>query len=123
MPGCTTCTHPSTLHNMNGTCSIDGCACDQLIVAEFAPDVPPPKPGACLHIMAEGAIWVVEEVEEVEEKLNGSSDFCDLTMCDFEEAANKRVYCTVPLRVRPQAISSYHGFPQERWDHILDAIR
>jgi hypothetical protein len=123
MPDCTTCSHSNTLHGTYG-CSVDGCACDELVLPEVAPDVEPPVPGVCLHLMTEGSLWVIEDMEEVEEKLEADPDFLKVTACDFEdvEGKPKKQYCTFPARVRPQAITSYHAFLSERWEHILKNI-
>lgn len=125
MPDCLTCQHSNTLHNADKTCSVPGCACDELRLPEVAPDVKPPKPGACIHIYAEGAVWVLDDMDEVDEKLNESSGFVKFMACDVEdvEGEHKKRYCTFPLRVRPQAIMSFHEFPQERWDNLVAHIR
>lgn len=118
MPDCVTCTHPNTLHaGATGGCSVPGCACDELQLEEMTPDVPPPKPGTCVHLHGEGSIWVLESMDEVSEKLAGAMDFAELTICDFE--GEDHAYCNFPVRLRPQIVSSYHVFPEERWALVL----
>lgn len=127
MPDCTTCEHSNLLHaDSGGPCSVDGCACDQLMLEEVTPDIPPPKPGACLHLIQDGTVWTIEELAEVEEKIDDSSDnsFIEVTACDFEDVKgqSRKQFCTYPARIRPAAITSYHEMPELRWQKILDAI-
>jgi hypothetical protein len=48
----------------------------------------------------------------------------ELKACDFEEVKGKPkpVYCNFAVRVRPQAIMSYHEFTQQRWDRLLEEL-
>lgn len=117
MPDCLTCTHSNTLHPSNGGCSVPGCACDELQLRELTPDIPPPKPGTCLHVHAEGSVWLLEEIEEVLDKLGAAEEYAEFTVCDFE--GPEQVYCTFPFHVRPQAVMSFHAFPEQRWAQVL----
>jgi hypothetical protein len=115
-----TCDHSNTLHNGTGPCSVPGCSCDELQLEELMPDVPPPKPGCCLHMHGSGSVWLLEEVEEVAEKLGAAIEFAEFTACDFE--GEDQTYCTFPMQVRPQGVLSFHGIPEPRWALVLKNI-
>lgn len=122
MAECLTCEHNHALHNEDGTCSVPGCSCDALRLPEFAPDVPPPKPGTCMHLVGGAGEWLIEEVAEVDAAVDESSheDILHFTACDI---VGKGEFCTYPYRVRAGAIVCYHEFLQPKWDAILEKAR
>lgn len=77
-------------------------------------DLPPMRPGACVH-GPDGSMHVVEDCEAITEAVNGHEHWVHFTCLSFIDGKQY----TFEEWVRVEAIMRYHQIPEARWERML----
>lgn len=112
---CAQCRHSPALHDERG-CHTPGCACRAYVSGSLQIDLPPPKPGACVHT-GQRTWWVVESPEEIRdmEEAATSGKWLELHGVDVTDGE----YVNFPVFLKLMFLLGVHGVTDKEWARVL----